>query len=80
MKVWVILGASEASHLTSGHQVWVLAIKGFVPEDVLWCFHAYLDFCYIARMSTFTEQTLNCLDYALGRFHRYRVVFQQPGV
>ena len=56
------------------------AIEGFVPRDVIRCFHAYLDFCYIARMSIFTQPTLNQLDEALERFHTYRVVFQQLGV
>lgn len=68
------------SHLTSDCQVWVSAIEGFVPQDVLQCFHAYLDFCYIARMSAFTTQTLDCLDDALKRFHNHRAVFQQLGV
>ena len=56
------------------------AIEGFVPREVIQCFHAYLDFCYIARMSAFTRPTLNRLDEALERFHTYRVVFQQLGV
>ena len=56
------------------------AIEGFVPRDVVRCFHAFLDFCYIARMSILTRSTLDRLDDALGRFHTYRVVFQQLGV
>ena len=56
------------------------AIKGFVPRNVIRCFHAYLDFCYIARMSNFTWPTLDRLDDALDRFHTYRTVFQQLGI
>ena len=56
------------------------AIEGFVPCDVVQCFHAYLDFCYIARMSVFTWSTLDRLNKALKRFHTYRVIFQQLGV
>jgi len=56
------------------------AIEGFVPRDVVRCFRAYLDFCYIARMSVFTRSTLNRLDDALNRFHVYRAIFQQLGV
>ena len=56
------------------------AIEGYVPRDVIQCFHAYLDFCYIARMSVFTSLTLDRLDEALERFHTQRVVFQQLGV
>ena len=56
------------------------AIEGFVPREVIRCFHAYLDFCYLARMSIFTRPTLDQLDEALKRFHTYRVVFQELGV
>jgi len=61
-------------------KVWVSAIEGFVPQDVVRCFNAYLDFCYIARMSTFTEHVLDRLDDALKQFHKYRTVFQRLGV
>jgi hypothetical protein len=56
------------------------AIEGFVPQDIVRCFSAYLDFCYVARMNTFTEQALDSLDDALKRFHKYRAVFQELGV
>ena len=56
------------------------AIEGFVPQDIIWCFNAYLDFCYIARASVFTESTLDRLDEALKRFHKYQKVFQWSGV
>src|SRR5258708_5452522 len=56
------------------------AIEGFVPCDMIHCFHAYLDFCYIARMSTLTWPTLDRLDKALKQFHSYCTVFQQLGV
>ena len=56
------------------------AIEGFVPQDIIRCFNAYLDFCYIARASVFTKSTLDRLDEALERFHEYRKVFQQSGV
>ena len=56
------------------------AIEGFVPRDVVRCFRAYLDFCYIARMNVFTWSTLDRLDEALERFHTCRTVFQRIGV
>jgi hypothetical protein len=56
------------------------AIEGFVPREVVLCFNAYLDFCYIARASVFTQSTLVQLDNALNRFHEYRQVFQWIGV
>lgn len=66
--------------LMSDFQVWMSVIEEFVLQDIIQCFNAYLHFCYIARMSTFTEHTLDCLDEALKQFHRYQKVFQQFGV
>lgn len=56
------------------------AIEGLVPQDIIRCFNAYLDFCYIARASVFTQSTLDLLDKALRRFHEYRQVFQTTGI
>ena len=56
------------------------AIEGFVPPEIIKCFNAYLDFCYTARKSVFTEHTLDRLDDALKRFHQHRTVFQELGV
>ena len=80
MKVFMAtISLADRSHLVC-LQVWMSAIEGFVPRNVIRCFHAYLDFCYIARMSVFTRPTLNRLDEALERFRTYRVVFQQLGI
>ena len=56
------------------------AIEGFVPQDIIRCFTSYLDFCYIARSSVFTQSTLDRLDEALKQFHKFRRVFQRIGV
>lgn len=61
-------------------KVYLPAIEGHVPPDVVRCFRAFLEFCYIARANVITEQTLASLDDALQRFYRYRVVFQTTGV
>jgi len=60
--------------------VWVPAIEGFVPQDIVQYFNAYLDFCYIARVSVFTHSTLDQLNEALKHFHEYRKVFQSTGI
>lgn len=44
------------------------------------CMAAFLDFCYLVRQSTHTEATLQQIDDALTRFHRYRVIFETLGV
>ena len=60
--------------------MWVPAIKGFVPQEIIRCFNAYLDFCYIARANSFTQLTLDRLDEALKCFHEHRKVFQHIGI
>ena len=80
MKVLAAATIPFAGHSHLIPQVWMSAIEGFVPRDVVQCFHAYLDFCYIARMSVLTESTLDRLDGALNHFHVHRVVFQQLGI
>lgn len=79
MKVFV-LSLELSTHLDIQFQVWMSAVEGFVPRDVIRCFNAYLDFCYIARASVFTQSALDRLDEALERFRKYRQVFQSIGV
>ena len=41
---------------------------------------AYLDFCYIARRASLTEQDLSDLDKTLEYFYSVRPIFQTCGV
>ncbi len=56
------------------------AIAEYVEEDVVKCIAAFADFCYLARRSNITEDTLVALKAALARFHKYRKVFIRTGV
>lgn len=56
------------------------ALEGFVPPDLIKALNSFLDFCYIARQNVFTETSLNQLDTALERFHKYREIFRVSGV
>ncbi|KAH9061851.1 hypothetical protein EDB83DRAFT_2315615 [Lactarius deliciosus] len=60
-------------------KVYLLAIEGHVPSDAVRCFRTFLEFCYIARSDTITEQTILRLEDALKRFHDYRSIFQATG-
>lgn len=51
-----------------------------MPCDVVRCFRAFLEFCYIARSDVITGQTLENLEDALKRFHEYRSIFEATGV
>ena len=48
--------------------------------DIIKTFNAFLDFCYIARKNVLTEDSLNALDAALEKFHRFREIFRISGV
>ena len=52
-------------------------IETYVPNDILQCLRALLEFCYIARHDVITEQSLAQLKDALKRFHHYREAFNE---
>ena len=56
------------------------AIEGYVPRNVLRAFRAFLEFCYIARHDIINEDTLTQLKDALARFHHYRTIFEDLGI
>ncbi|EMD36485.1 hypothetical protein CERSUDRAFT_95785 [Gelatoporia subvermispora B] len=61
-------------------KVYLPAIVGYVPDNIVKTFAAFLNFCYLARHNVFTDSTLDRLDKALKRFHKYRTIFQTAGV
>ncbi|KAG1897368.1 uncharacterized protein F5891DRAFT_1129955 [Suillus fuscotomentosus] len=56
-------------------KVFLPAIEGHVPGDMVHAFRALLEFCYLVRRNVITEDTLNQIQDTLGRFHRYRKIF-----
>ncbi|KAG2106772.1 uncharacterized protein F5147DRAFT_746201 [Suillus discolor] len=61
-------------------KIYLAAIKGHVPQDVVRTFSAFLEFCYIVRCEALTEDDLVQLQDALNRFHKYWEVFKATGV
>jgi hypothetical protein len=61
-------------------QVYIPAITGHVPRQMVQCFAAFLEFCYLVRRNTISETTLNRISNALDRFHVERVIFLESGV
>ena len=61
-------------------QVYLAAIAGHVPDDMIRCLAAFLDFCYLVRRNAIDTGTLAQASAALARFHLYRTVFIQAGV
>jgi hypothetical protein len=62
------------------YQVYLPAIEGYVPKEVIWTVRAFLEFCYIVRHDVLDENMLDDLDDALDRFHRHRTVFEKSGI
>ncbi|KAG1863920.1 hypothetical protein F4604DRAFT_1882154 [Suillus subluteus] len=56
-------------------KVFLPAIEGHVPGDMVHAFRALLEFCYLARRDVVTEDTLNQIQDALHRFHHYCKIF-----
>lgn len=56
-------------------QVYLPAIEGHVPQDVVRTFRACLEFCYLVRRDSITDTTLTAIEESLERFHHYRDVF-----
>ncbi|KAJ7724780.1 hypothetical protein B0H16DRAFT_289198 [Mycena metata] len=61
-------------------KVYLPAIEGYVPPQMVRTFSAFLEFCYLVRRNILNEESLQEVDAALARFHRERVIFEQEGV
>lgn len=60
-------------------KVFILAIEGHVPQDMVRAFCTLLEFCYIAWCNIITEASLNQLQDVLTQFHHYRQIFKTTG-
>ena len=56
------------------------AISGHVPPQMVRTLSAFMEFCYLARRSQIDEDTLAQLDAALASFHHEREIFRDMGV
>ncbi|KAH9857837.1 hypothetical protein C2E23DRAFT_865564 [Lenzites betulinus] len=61
-------------------KVYLPAIAGHVPPQMVRALSAFLEFCYLVRRDTLDEDTLEQIDEALERYHRERVIFEDTGV
>ncbi|KAJ7930653.1 hypothetical protein B0H13DRAFT_2228231 [Mycena leptocephala] len=61
-------------------KVYLPAIEGHVPAQMLRAFSAFLDFCYLIRRNVVDEATLTAIDAALARYHHERTIFVESGV
>ena len=56
------------------------AIQGYVPDEMVKALQAFLDFCYIVRRDVHDTESLKALQDALDWFHKHRKIFQTSGV
>lgn len=61
-------------------QVYLAAIAGHVPPDMVKTFAAFLDFCYMARRNALSTSDLHQMEVLLARFHHYRAIFIETDV
>ncbi|KAI0632415.1 hypothetical protein C8Q77DRAFT_1218797 [Trametes polyzona] len=61
-------------------KVYLPAIVGYVPDQMVQAFSAFLEFCYLVRRNVITTETLLQIEDALDRFHQHRVIFKEVGV
>ncbi|KAH9033491.1 hypothetical protein EDB85DRAFT_1864385 [Lactarius pseudohatsudake] len=61
-------------------KVYLPAIQGHIPDEMVLAMRAFLEFCYIARRDIHDTHSLGALDDALKRFHRHREIFREVGV
>jgi hypothetical protein len=71
-------GLPQCSHTIC--QIILPALVGHVPDDMVRCVAALLDFAYLARRSSHDTTTLRQMEECLARFHQYRAVFVVAGI
>ncbi|KAJ7715857.1 hypothetical protein B0H14DRAFT_3098876 [Mycena olivaceomarginata] len=57
-------------------KVYLPAIKGLVPPQIVEALGAFLDFCYLVRRSDFDEDTLDAIDASVANYHERREIFR----
>ncbi|KAG0703375.1 hypothetical protein DFH29DRAFT_981942 [Suillus ampliporus] len=60
-------------------KVYLPAIEGHLPTDIVCAFRALLEFCYLVRHNIITDDALVEIEDALSRFHRYCELFKTSG-
>jgi hypothetical protein len=61
-------------------QVILPALQGHIPRQMIASIHAFLEFCYLIRRESHTEQTLHKITRTLRNYHELRQIFVDAGV
>ncbi|KAJ7635036.1 hypothetical protein FB45DRAFT_989651 [Roridomyces roridus] len=61
-------------------KVYLAAVAGYLPSDMVKCLAAFMDTCYLVRRNSISADDLDIIRATLDRFHHYRKVFIETGV
>ncbi|KAG5647530.1 hypothetical protein H0H81_007699 [Sphagnurus paluster] len=61
-------------------KVYLPAIAGHVPPQMVHAIGAFLEFCYLVRRSEINEDTLEAIEDACVKYHRERQIFIDAGI
>ncbi|KAJ7907795.1 hypothetical protein B0H13DRAFT_2332007 [Mycena leptocephala] len=61
-------------------KVYLAAIAGHVPGEMVKCIAAFMDFCYLVQQNSITSDALDDIQEVLDHFHTHRDIFIQTGV
>ena len=61
-------------------KVFLPAIEGLVPVEMVRCVRAFLEFCYLVRRDFHDTKSLEATQEALNQFHHYRDIFKDVGI
>ena len=61
-------------------QIYIPAITGYIPDQMVECIAALLDFSYLARRPSHTSFTLDAMSDVLHHFHMLHTIFKEVGV
>jgi len=57
-------------------KVYIAAIEGYVPAEIICTFRAFLEFCYLVRQHIISEKALADIEDTLEQFHTWREIFR----
>ncbi|KAL0058854.1 hypothetical protein AAF712_014433 [Marasmius tenuissimus] len=61
-------------------KVYIAAIQGHVPSDMVKALSAFMECCFIVRKNALTVDDFVAFDHHLERFHEFRKIFVTTGV
>ena len=64
----------------SSWQIYLPAIEGYVPDNMIKALRTFLEFCYLARRNIHNRKSLDGMDEALQHYHHYWKIFLAMGV